>query len=180
MLAGMQAFREAATLKNLVGYGTIRDMYNSVGFFEDLHGEKAYHDEYGNVIAISGRSFLRTTKFNDMDYEVISLWPDGMREVNDYWREIAECLDRDFLKLDAGEIVGAIPYDADDADDPDKPTEVVRLLLELGIPVAEDSGGFYLRYLEYSVTSSYTETLAWFDMYCERIDEEWKRIMAEQ
>jgi len=74
------------------------------------------------------------------------------------------------------EIVGAIPYGKDD---PDNQKEVVRLLLELWIPVSENSAGFHLRYLEYSVTSSYTETLAWFDRYRERMDEERKQLLIE-
>ena len=125
-LAGMDVFRESATLERLVGYDNIVSVvYSTVGPW--LDNDKYYNDRADNGAGDKARQI-----------------PD------DKIREMAQCMDRDFLRLSAQEIAGtAQPM----------PEELALFIIEYREPRENDIHGYYTRTFTYMVTSSFSETL---------------------
>ena len=135
-LADMKPFREAATLERLVGYRSISaisvDM-TSLALGPGLSWNYEIQDD-------EGISYLMS------DFANLSLSENERQE-------LAWCMDRDFLALNASEIAD-IP--------PEAPREVAVFRIECRKP-NDYTMGYYTDYIYYSITPSYKETLAWLD-----------------
>jgi len=108
--AGMQAFREAVTLKSLVGYENITS------------------------VKVDGSKY-------SLDLSEGKL------------RELAQCLDRDFLAMSPKEV----------ALSGDTPKEMAEFKIEYRNPNEDSPRGYYTGSLTYTVTSFNKETLAWME-----------------
>ena len=136
-LAGMPAFREAVTLESLVGHENISSVSIS----------KSYFDEHPDSGIKYASSYAMPASREEGGYEALNLPENKLRE-------LAQCMDRDFLALSAQEIAGT----------QGKAPETVTIFhIEYRNPDEDSSQGFYTRYLLYTVTSFNKETVAWME-----------------
>jgi hypothetical protein len=71
-------------------------------------------------------------------------------------QELARCMDRDFMAIPVRELAEAPP---------DTQNEAAVFQIEYHQPDADSSQGYYTKSHFYTISPSYTETLAWLERY---------------
>ena len=141
-LAGMTSFRNASTLENLVGYDSIATIDVDLEYLQahapELAGSAEKHKE-------SWR------KKPALYFSALDLKPAEMQE-------LARCMDRDYLALDAHALAESTRVE---------PQETAVFYIEYRLEKTYASG-YYTDSMFYAVTSACTETLACLDRLISR------------